>query len=388
MTPLFRPRSAFLFPLALIGLACAGCAPTLDATYGKSRGTSLNGTSVLTKMLRDRQREVRAAIRLNDELAAWARAIIRFAPYPGPPSLEESRWYRDWLAADGGRLLVYVVRDFDTVAEYWQGVRATLTESSDEVRRAEAEEKRNAAANWVDKLPAKANPGADPRCWFGTDTAWNPPRACTRLSGPWADGIDAAAAGLIVHEPLKTARGLRLLECDGKPLVIEKGIGRGRVLMIGNGSFLLNEAIVNPARRPLAERAIDWVCASAMQVALVEGPFVLAGDAEPPTIWSLMRRISSLRWVAIQVGLAALMAALARASRLGRPRPDPPSGANRPAEHAAGLGDVVGASESRARGPGSPRSLPALAVSSNLAGHGDSSRFHGRWCPVPARARG
>ena len=75
-------------------------------------------------------------------------------------------------------------------------MRDGLTDSSDADRRAEAEEKRNAAADWVDKLPAKAKPAADPREWFETDTAWNPPRACTKLSGPWADGIDAAAAGL------------------------------------------------------------------------------------------------------------------------------------------------------------------------------------------------
>ena len=98
---LCRPRSACRVPAAtLIALAFRGCAPALDATYGKSRGTSLNGTSVLAKMLRDSGHEVRTAIRLNDELADWARAIVRFAPYPGPPSREEAAWYRNWLAAD------------------------------------------------------------------------------------------------------------------------------------------------------------------------------------------------------------------------------------------------------------------------------------------------
>ena len=154
-------------------------------------------------------------------------------------------------------------------------------------------------------------------------------------------GIDAAAAGLTVHEPLKTARGSILLEGDGKPLVVEKVIGQGSVLVIANGSFLLNEAVVNPARRPLAERVIRWAAREAKQVALVEGAFVLGGEAATPTIWDLLRRIPSLRWVAIQVGLAALLASLARAPRLGRPRPDPPSGADRPAEHALALGALL-----------------------------------------------
>ena len=71
-----------------------------------------------------------------------------------------------------------------------------------------------------------------------------------------------------------------------------------------------------------------------------------------PTFWDLLRRMPPLRWVAIQAGLAALLAALARAPRLGRPRPDPPSGADRPAEHALALGTLL----ARARRPPRPSS--------------------------------
>ena len=325
----------------MIALGVSGCGSDLDATYGKSRGTSLNGTSVLTTMLRDSGHEVRTAIRLNQELAEWAGGIVRFAPYPGPPARDEAVWYRNWLAAEPDRWLIYVVRDFDTVAEYWKSVRDDLTDSSAVSRRAEAEEKRSAAADWVAKLPKKAKPAADLGEWFETQTEWNPPRVCSKLSGPWAAEVDARAAALTVHEPLKSARGFILLEGDGKPLVIDKAIGRGNVLMIANGSFLLNEAVVNPARRPLAEHVIRWAARNAKQVALVEGAFVLGGEAATPTIWDLLRRIPSLRWVAIQVGLAALLASLARAPRLGRPRPAPPSGADRPAEHALALGALL-----------------------------------------------
>lgn len=335
-----RVRLRAACAMALI-IGCAGCGSGPEATYGKSRGTSLNGTTVVAQMLRDRGHEVRTAIRLTDELADWATAIVRFAPYPGPPAMEEAAWYRNWLAADSDRRLIYVVRDFDTVAEYWEGVRDGLSATGEADRRAEAEQKRVAAARWFDKLPAKAKPAADSREWFETDTAWIPPRACTRLDGPWAYGIDPTAAGLTVHEPLKTARGLILLEGDGKPLVIEKVIGRGKVLVIANGAFLLNEAVVNPARRPLAERVIEWAAADERPLAMVEGPFVLGGEAETLSIWALMRHVPSLRWVMIQAGAAALLAALARAPRLGRPRPDPPSGADRPAEHALALGTLL-----------------------------------------------
>ena len=301
----------------------------------------MNGTSVLTRMLRDKSLDVRTAIRLNDGLADWADGIVRFAPYPGPPSRDEAAWYREWLAAGPDHWLIYVVRDFDSVAEYWKNVRDGLADASAAARRAEAEDNRRTAADWVDQLPRKAKPAADSREWFEAVTPWNPPRACTKLSGPWANGIDAAAAALTVHESLKTARGRILLEGDDQALVVEKAMGRGRVLVIANGSFLLNEAVVNPARRPLAERVIAWAGRASKQVAMVEGPFVLEGEASALSIWALLRRIPTLRWVVIQMGLAALVAALARAPRLGRPRPDPPSGADRPAQHALALGALL-----------------------------------------------
>jgi hypothetical protein len=335
-------RLALAARATMLVLGFTGCGAGLDTTYGKGRGTSLNGTAVFAQMLRDRGHEVRTAIRLTDGLADWASEIVRFAPHPGPPSQDEAAWYRNWLAADGERKLIYVVRDFDTVADYWAGVRDGLGNSSETGRREQAEKEMTKAADWVAKLPAKPKTPANSRDWFDSDTGWNPPRVCTKLSGPWADRIDAGAARLTVHEPLKTSRSFVLLEEDGKPLVVEKMIGRGKALLLANGSFLLNEALVNPARRPLAERVVEWADGDDLQqVAFVEGPFVLQGEAGNLTIWALMERIASLRWVLIQVGIAALLAALARAPRLGRPRPDPPSGADRPAEHALALGTLL-----------------------------------------------
>ena len=60
-----------------------------------------------------------------------------------------------------------------------------------------------------------------------------------------------------------------------------------------------------------------------------------------PSLWALLGRLPMLRWVAIQMAVAGVLAALARAPRLGRPRPDPDSGADRPAAHAEALGALL-----------------------------------------------
>jgi len=338
----FSTRVGIALWAVSIGFLAPGCGSRGPETdYGVSRGTSLNGTSIFAAMLSERGHPIRAALRLSGELGDWAEGIVRFAPYPGPPAKDEGEWFRSWLARDRDRWLIYVVRDFDTAAEYWTQIRDGLAEASDSDRRAEAEENRSREAGWVGRLPAKAKDAADPAAWFTMGEPSNPPHVCTKLSGEWAAGVDAAAAALTLHEPLKSASRCVLLEGDGKPLVIDKSLaGQPRVLVIANGSFLLNEALANRARRPLAERVADWPESTRDKVALVEGGFVLDDD-RPPTLWDLLWRIDALRWAAVQVGLAGLIAALARAPRLGRPRPEPASGADRPAAHAEALGSLL-----------------------------------------------
>ncbi len=319
----------------------AGCGGVLDDTYGASRGQSVNGTAVLASLLKKHGHDIRVGIRLNEELGNWSDGIIRFATYPGPPSRDEATWFRTWLQQKPGRWLIYVPLDFDTTPEYWTTVRDDPKTAADPVRKAEAEKNREQAADWSRQLPARPKSLASGSEWFDVDTAWNPPRVCQKLNGPWAEGVNAASAALTVHEPLRKGTSTVLLEADDKPIVLEKEWGDSAALFIANGSFLLNEALVNPARRPLADRVVHWVDERGRgRIAMVEGSFLLGKD-EPPSLWNLLVRLPFLRWIAAQVCVAALMATLARAPRLGRPRPAPRSEADRPAAHALALGALL-----------------------------------------------
>ena len=137
------------------------------------------------------------------------------------------------------------------------------------------------------------------------------------------------------------------------------------MLVIANGSFLLNEAVVNPARRPLAERVVDWADRGRdRSVAMVEGSSVL-GDGEMPTLWDLLRRLPAFALGGDpgrpgrahgDAGARPGWAARARA---------PPSGADRPAEHALALGALLARAGAAADSPRAARSLPALAASAH-----------------------
>ncbi len=333
--------SALVLAFVVVALARGlGNAHALETGYGSMLGSSVNGTGAFAGLLRNQGHTVRSAWRLTDELAGWADVIVRFAFAPGPPDREEARWYDDWLQNRPGRALIYVVRDYDAEADYWNLVLDQLSGSPDEERRKQAEANRDRAGNWVSRLPTREEQPADPEMWFAVGRAADPPRRCQTLRGPWAKEVDEASAGLTVHEPL-AGRGEALLTGDGDVLALDWELdGGSTVLAIANGSFLLNLPLVNPARRPLAERTVEWIGPKRRRVAFVEGPLSLGAEA-PPTLIDLVVRIRTFRWVALHLGLFGLLACLARAPRLGRPSPEVLSDAPRPAAHAEAVGVLL-----------------------------------------------
>jgi hypothetical protein len=285
---------------------------------------------------------VRTARRLTPELDNWADTIVRFAPRPGPPAREEAAWYDDWLDHDRGRTLVYVPRDYDAQADYWAAVLERLPASAPADERDRATRLRDAARNWPFNLPPQAKQVAGPEEWFAVDVPkFNSANVCTMLNGPWAQGIDAASAALPRHHTLRVVSETVLLAGDDQPLAIEWTRNSGsRVLVVASGAFLLNAALVNPARRPLAQRVVGWVDEAPRRVAFVEGPSVLGDAPGPRSVFELLR-VPPFGRVAAQMLALGLAACLARAPRLGRPRPEPASDTDRPAAHAEALGALL-----------------------------------------------
>jgi hypothetical protein len=56
--------------LVVFGLCPLGCSEGVDATYGRMRGESVNGTGALAELFRQEGHTVRAAVRLTDDLAS------------------------------------------------------------------------------------------------------------------------------------------------------------------------------------------------------------------------------------------------------------------------------------------------------------------------------
>jgi hypothetical protein len=330
---------------ALALLLAAGCGQELDTSYGRLRGKSINGTGVFAAMLRDQGHEVRSAIRLTESLEEWADVIVRFAPYPGPPAEDEADWYLNWSSNRPGRSLIYVPADYQADLDYWSAVLEHLPATAEPDMRTRVERLKTQETSALPKSRTRPKEVADAVDWFAVETSNDPPRVCKALEGPWAEDVDATHAAIRRHEVLKVESETVLLKGDGAPLVIEwSRYNDGQFLVVSNGSFLLNAALLNTSRRPLAERVVDWVGEPARRVAFVEGGFVLGGDVAPPSVFAMLR-VPPFGWVVGQLVVLGLAACLARAPRLGRPRPEPPSGEDRPAAHAEALGELMARSK-------------------------------------------
>ncbi len=127
-----------------------------------SRGTSLNGTSVLAAMLRERWARSAHGDPAQRRAGGLGRRDRSFRSLPRSARRNEAAWYRDWLAGDRDRWLIYVVRDFDTVAEYWQNVWARSHRLQRARTQAEADRTTIEAARLGQPLPKKAKTAADP----------------------------------------------------------------------------------------------------------------------------------------------------------------------------------------------------------------------------------
>ena len=337
-------RGTVLPLLLLIASMAIGCGPTgPDTTYGRSRGESINGTGAFAELLRRRGHEVRAARRANQTLADWADVIVRFSPHPGLPEKDEGDWFERWLEDRPGRKLVYVVRDFDAESEFWEAVLAAEPADAKPEAVERVKKKRDETKKWVGDLPARPKEPAGADVWFALEPKPKDPAPCRTLGGPWAVGVDARAAAVSKHEAFRDEGDEEiLLDGDGSPLAMAWSFDNGsKALALANSSFLLNAALLNRARRPLALRVAEWIGDPPLHVAFVEGASPVVEDGEAGENPFRLLGVPPFDVISPHLLGFLLLLALAHAARLGRPLPEPPSGIERPSAHPEALGSLL-----------------------------------------------
>jgi hypothetical protein len=329
--------------LAMAVMLVAGCRPVLETGYGRREdpgyATSINGTAVLGEMMRQRGYQVFSWQRLSPHLADRADAIVWFPDDTEPPSPEVQRWLERWLNAQPARTLVYVLRDFDAELQYWDAVRGD----------APADQQRLIAAQRAHALRAQdwGRIAAPTRhAWFHTDDVRRA-RIVRELNGhsSWVTGIDVSKTHIEVNARLHVRpEAVPVLGSDAGVLVSRQILGRGQLVLVANGSFLLNLPLVNHEHRKLAGRLIDVLGPGVRSVAFLEskrgGPPIEKDEAEsgPPSGLALFG-IWPLNWILGHLVALGMLFAFSRWPIFGRARVPGPPPASDFGRHVAALAE-------------------------------------------------
>ncbi len=278
---------------------CTGCGfRPLETSYGKrEQPASVNGTSLLASLFQQAGNSVGTWRRLSPKLDSCTTIV--WAPDDhAAPSLVTREYLEGWLEDGTGRTVIYVGRDFDPLPNYWGRQIA----SAPAAQRTDLERRHAQALLDLQEERQSLLPTTYTR-WFVQKTEPQQ-RAVRNISGPWAEDIDTQAVDLSIGTRLeiptvqdippqspvasagptraqvrKLPRFLRrfleeprverrdlpdsgtvLLAADQSPFVTritDDDWDGGKLLVVTNGSFLLNMPLVNREHRKLAQKLVD-----------------------------------------------------------------------------------------------------------------------------------
>jgi hypothetical protein len=346
-------------------LTLGGCsARELDTTYGRRRGDpgadSVNGTAVLASLFEEAGHRVTTWRRLSPKLGE-AQNIIWFPDDFAPPTEKQRRYLEKWLTDKSGRTLVYVGRDYDASIAYWKKVQAIApTEQVPEVSR------RLALARAMYNRQRAAIPDDESSEWFVIRRDTTRP-ANVELQGAWSTGIDGSKTEIELTGRLETPSSAdidawynRSDAIESRPfferlLTVGEGTAAVRVtweeaadsqlLLVANGSFLLNLPQVNQEHRKLARRLIR-ACGSPARTVFLEtgagGPAIYESEPglDSPTGFEVFT-VWPLGVILVHLTALGFLTCITLFPVFGRPRELPAQVSTDFGQHVEALGELM-----------------------------------------------
>ena len=263
-------RKSHVLLLVLVSgfIGCGGSDPLIKE-YGRSSvvsgGAGVGGTSVLAGMFRDQGCSVEKWNKLWPKIKKYDTVVWipdRFMP----PTQNERTFLETWLRAQPNRTLIYVGRDYDPISDYWQ---KTLDSG-------------NADDEWMlQRKIARAksrHQARRGRLTLNNDYGWfrlapgKSQRVAKNLSGAdgWLDGIDTSKTEIrLGHSMLVPKWFSRFTREDRFKMLVKNGNNEmvvasysqtnwngSKIMLVNNGSFLLNLPLINHQHRKLATKLV------------------------------------------------------------------------------------------------------------------------------------
>jgi hypothetical protein len=267
---------------------------------------------------------------LSPGLHQTADVIVWFPDDYQPPNQQAVSWLENWLEARAGRTVVYVGRDYDAAGPYWREIQPLPPiEQAPQVQA-----KRLTAEQQFDSERMAVLDGASCN-WFTVQKIAKPPRRVTTFTGPWAAGVNPAGADIDLYSRYKFATDDEpLLASNSETIVARRsyfaaldyasGAETSQLIVVTNGSFLLNYSLVNHEHRKLAGHLLSEIPAPQRVVFLESGPGgprILENDPKPQSPNGLeVFAVWPLGAVLLHLAVAGLIFCFARYPIFGVPR--------------------------------------------------------------------
>jgi len=352
-----------VFLLASLFGLIAGCSEEIETSYGRRQGptasASINGTAVLGSMFEQAGHSVFSWRTLSPKLHERADCIVWFPDDFQPPSEDVRKWLHSWLSAESGRTLIYVGRDFDAEGWYWAKVepdayRATEASDAPSGRLAEARRQltqvrqRKNAADRVFRQARGNIPESEDCQWFTVDGTYQPRKVQT-LDGNarWLQGIVPEKVEMELNGRISAPFWADvLLESEGDVLVSREWNDGSQLIVVANGSFLLNVSLVNHEHRKLAGKLIDEVGPPSKTVVFLEsdadGPPISDEDpsATAPTPWDVVT-VAPACWIFLHFVVVGVVFCFSRWPIFGLARELPPDSPSDFGKHIQALAELL-----------------------------------------------
>lgn len=366
-------RVALLVAGLLLVSGCAQRQTDLPTAYGKRSGSaasSVNGTKALSEMFREAGYWVRSYSAVSPNLLR--HDVIVWVPNSAVGPDDEFRdVILNWMNEDEGRTLVIVGRDFDAAVEYWDQMLPKVPPE----KKLDAMRQRALAIERFDETRNTFMKEGD--YFFYKLERDVPRRVVNKLNGPWAEGIDASKMNIVLRSKMEPATAESLYtkvdtsQEDAIPVElvedVEVLLGTGdeaivarlgseysvnQIILVNNGSFLLNLPMVNPEHRKLAGKLVNQ-CDQAYydldEVAFLETdygvPIRSADESTDGTSgWEWLSRWP-LNLVGLQMAWWLIVLCFALYPIFGRPKQLPAAQTSDFKKHIDSVGDLLEATE-------------------------------------------
>lgn len=335
------------YSLIAVLLLCGGCS-NLDTRYASYRGTSINGVRVFAELLREDGYEVDVWPTLGDNLYEGYDTIIVFHHGFGPPSEEAGTAIRDHEYYGDATTLVYIGRDMDVTARYWEAV-AEVHKTAGRTEQA-AKAGKQAQSELADlKQELRSTYSVESDAWLpgvkvdrdaveeltsievievveaNESADQTPPQSVQRpLDGKTSDSTVPPNEQIPCQWPifrrLLPPENARVVwqTAGGEPLLIQVPNENLDIFAMHSAYPFLNGGLIDGSNRALVQRFADEIYPLG-RIAIVTSSRSTGGEDDQSQMWRLLT-VFPHQWIAAHLLLFCLLFCLWKLPIFGRPR--------------------------------------------------------------------